>query len=181
MSMPDNAGAVVSIPAEAASAPASPETVPFPKAQYREPVERAIYATVMEHNDCYMALKGSYAVLITRELIVSPERKRVIARPRQIAMYIARQYSGRSLPDIGRRIGDRDHTTVLHACRRIESLMQESPALAYLVDRVARRYQWETQNGKRQTLEPPPDAVATQGTPDPGSGAPLPIAAHAAE
>jgi chromosomal replication initiator protein len=54
--------------------------------------------------------------------ILSPKRTRTIARPRQVAMYLAKQLTSRSLPEIGRRFGGRDHTTVLHAVRKIEEL-----------------------------------------------------------
>ena len=57
----------------------------------------------------------------------SPRRARRVARPRQVAMYLSRELTSRSLPDIGRRFGGRDHTTVLHACRRIESLCRADP------------------------------------------------------
>ena len=52
----------------------------------------------------------------------SPRRSREVARPRQIAMYLAKQLTQRSLPEIGRRFGGRDHTTVIHAVRKIEEL-----------------------------------------------------------
>jgi chromosomal replication initiator protein len=52
----------------------------------------------------------------------SPRRAREVARPRQIAMYLAKQLTQRSLPEIGRRFGGRDHTTVIHAVRKIEEL-----------------------------------------------------------
>ncbi|HWA90707.1 MAG TPA: chromosomal replication initiator protein DnaA [Rhizomicrobium sp.] len=55
----------------------------------------------------------------------SPQRARRVARPRQVAMYLSRQLTTRSLPEIGRRFGGRDHTTVLHACRRVEALCLE--------------------------------------------------------
>lgn len=54
--------------------------------------------------------------------LVSPRRAREVARPRQVAMYLAKQLTPRSYPEIGRRFGGRDHTTVLHAVRRIEEL-----------------------------------------------------------
>ena len=57
-----------------------------------------------------------------REDFHSPQRARRVARPRQVAMYLSRKLTTRSLPEIGRRFGGRDHTTVLHACRRIEAL-----------------------------------------------------------
>jgi chromosomal replication initiator protein len=47
---------------------------------------------------------------------------RTIARPRQIAMYLSKQLTPRSLPEIGRRFGGRDHTTIMHGVRRIEEL-----------------------------------------------------------
>jgi len=64
----------------------------------------------------------------------SPQRARRVARPRQVAMYLARQLTTRSLPEIGRRFGGRDHTTVLHACRRIEALCAEDPVFRQEVD-----------------------------------------------
>ena len=54
--------------------------------------------------------------------MVSARRARVVARPRQIAMYLAKQLTPRSLPEIGRRFGGRDHTTVIHAVKQIERL-----------------------------------------------------------
>ena len=54
--------------------------------------------------------------------LIGPKRVRTIARPRQVAMYLAKQLTSRSLPEIGRRFGGRDHTTVMHGVRRIEEL-----------------------------------------------------------
>ncbi len=54
--------------------------------------------------------------------MVSARRARAVARPRQIAMYLSKQLTPRSLPEIGRRFGGRDHTTVIHAVRQIEKL-----------------------------------------------------------
>jgi chromosomal replication initiator protein len=54
--------------------------------------------------------------------LLSPRRAREVARPRQVAMYLAKQLTPRSLPEIGRRFGGRDHTTVMHAVKRIETL-----------------------------------------------------------
>jgi chromosomal replication initiator protein len=69
---------------------------------------------------------AEYYKLDLRELH-SARRARRVARPRQVAMYLARELTSRSLPDIGRRFGGRDHTTVLHACRRIEALCKTDP------------------------------------------------------
>ncbi|MBG05187.1 MAG: chromosomal replication initiator protein DnaA [Rhodospirillaceae bacterium] len=52
----------------------------------------------------------------------SSRRARAVARPRQIAMYLAKQLTARSLPEIGRKFGGRDHTTVMHAVRKVEEL-----------------------------------------------------------
>ena len=55
--------------------------------------------------------------------LIGPKRPRNIARPRQVAMYLAKHLTLRSLPDIGRRFGGRDHTTIMHGIRKIEELM----------------------------------------------------------
>jgi chromosomal replication initiator protein len=55
----------------------------------------------------------------------SPRRARNVARPRQVAMYLAKQLTPRSLPEIGRKFGGRDHTTVLHAVKKVEELMNK--------------------------------------------------------
>jgi chromosomal replication initiator protein len=60
----------------------------------------------------------------------STRRARTVARPRQIAMYLAKELTTCSLPEIGRKFGGRDHTTVLHAVRRIEELIATDPHLA---------------------------------------------------
>jgi chromosomal replication initiator protein len=54
--------------------------------------------------------------------LLSARRARAVARPRQIAMYLAKRMTTRSLPEIGRKFGGRDHSTVIHAVRRIEEL-----------------------------------------------------------
>ena len=60
--------------------------------------------------------------------ILSKRRNRNIARPRQMAMFLAKQLTSHSLPEIGEAFGGRDHTTVLHACRRIKALMEDGVA-----------------------------------------------------
>ncbi len=54
--------------------------------------------------------------------ILSPRRARSVARPRQVAMFLSKMLTSKSLPEIGRRFGGRDHTTVIHAIRKIEEL-----------------------------------------------------------
>ena len=60
----------------------------------------------------------------------SARRARAVARPRQIAMYLAKQLTSRSLPEIGRKFGGRDHTTVMHAVRKVEELREADAAFA---------------------------------------------------
>ena len=62
--------------------------------------------------------------------LIGPKRLRTIARPRQVAMYLAKQLTPRSLPEIGRRFGGRDHTTIMHGVRKIEELMTTDSQLA---------------------------------------------------
>ena len=52
----------------------------------------------------------------------SARRSRTVVRPRQIAMYLSKSLTSRSLPEIGRRFGNRDHTTVIHAVKKVEEL-----------------------------------------------------------
>jgi chromosomal replication initiator protein len=73
--------------------------------------------------------------------LVSERRTRAVARPRQAAMWLAKQLTTRSLPDIGRRFGGRDHTTVLHAVRKIEALVGNDNALAEEVESLKRQLQ----------------------------------------
>ena len=62
--------------------------------------------------------------------MIGPKRLRNIARPRQVAMYFAKQLTSRSLPEIGRRFGGRDHTTIMHGVRKIEELMTTDSQLS---------------------------------------------------
>ncbi|RNF34627.1 chromosomal replication initiator protein DnaA [Paracoccus methylarcula] len=62
--------------------------------------------------------------------MMGPKRARNVARPRQIAMYLSKQLTNRSLPEIGRRFGGRDHTTIMHGVRKIEELAGEDSGLA---------------------------------------------------
>ncbi len=68
----------------------------------------------------------------------SARRARAVARPRQVAMYLAKQLTSRSLPEIGRKFGNRDHTTVMHAVGRITELMQRDVSFAEDVELLRR-------------------------------------------
>ncbi len=68
----------------------------------------------------------------------SPRRARAVARPRQIAMYLSKQLTQCSLPEIGRKFGGRDHTTVMHAVRKVEELRASDPTFAEDVELLRR-------------------------------------------
>ena len=71
--------------------------------------------------------------------LVSACRTRAVARPRQAAMWLVKQFTTRSLPDIGRRFGGRDHTTVMHAVRRIDELRISDAQLARDLEILTRK------------------------------------------
>ncbi len=68
----------------------------------------------------------------------SARRARAVARPRQVAMYLAKQLTSRSLPEIGRKFGNRDHTTVMHAVSRVTELMERDGTFAEDVELLRR-------------------------------------------
>jgi chromosomal replication initiator protein len=70
--------------------------------------------------------------------MTSSRRARIVARPRQVAMYLAKQLTQRSLPEIGRKFGGRDHTTVMHAVKKIEELTRSDRGLAEDVELLHR-------------------------------------------
>ena len=71
--------------------------------------------------------------------MTSARRSRCVARPRQIAMYLSRELTPKSLPDIGRRFGGRDHTTVIHALRRVEELIKSDGEFALEIEMLRSR------------------------------------------
>ncbi len=75
---------------------------------------------------------------VSRADILSSRRTANVVRPRQIAMYLAKTLTLRSLPEIGRRFGGRDHTTVLHAVRKIEELVSKDHNLAEVIELLKR-------------------------------------------
>jgi len=75
---------------------------------------------------------------VNRGDLLSGRRNRSIVRPRQIGMYLAKLLTSRSLPEIGRRFGNRDHTTVLHAIRKIEQLMNDDNQLREEIELLKR-------------------------------------------
>ncbi len=78
---------------------------------------------------------------VSRSDLLSSRRTANVVRPRQVAMYLAKTLTLRSLPEIGRRFGGRDHTTVLHAVRKIEALVAKDVALSEEVESLKRQLQ----------------------------------------
>jgi chromosomal replication initiator protein len=68
----------------------------------------------------------------------SERRARAVARPRQVAMFLSKQLTQRSLPEIGRKFGGRDHTTVMHAVKKVEELMANDQAFAEDIELLRR-------------------------------------------
>jgi len=71
--------------------------------------------------------------------MLSPRRSRSLARPRQIAMYLAKKYTTNSLPDIGRKFSNRDHTTVIHAVKKIEELVKNDNEIKHSITEIIKR------------------------------------------
>jgi chromosomal replication initiator protein len=78
---------------------------------------------------------------VSRGDLLSSRRTANVVRPRQVAMYLAKTLTLRSLPEIGRRFGGRDHTTVLHAVRKIENLVGNDSTLAEEIESLKRQLQ----------------------------------------
>ena len=71
--------------------------------------------------------------------MLSPRRSRSLARPRQIAMYLAKKYTTNSLPEIGRKFSNRDHTTVIHAVKKIEGLIKNDNEINHSVAEIKKK------------------------------------------
>jgi chromosomal replication initiator protein len=71
----------------------------------------------------------------------SSRRLRIVARPRQIAMYLSKELTTKSLPEIGRKFGGRDHTTVMHAVKKVQELLEADSSLSEDVDLLKRMLQ----------------------------------------
>jgi chromosomal replication initiator protein len=96
------------------------------KAHERKVTIEEIQKKVAEH----------YSIRLTD--MSSARRARAVARPRQVAMYLAKQLTSRSLPEIGRKFGNRDHTTVMHAVSRVTELMERDGTFAEDVELLRR-------------------------------------------
>ena len=83
-------------------------------------------------------LVASHFNLNIQEML-SQRRSRSLARPRQIAMYLAKQHTTNSLPDIGRKFSNRDHTTVIHAVKKIDELLKKDNEIRQSVSEIKKK------------------------------------------
>tara|TARA_B100001123_G_scaffold198634_1_gene225935 strand:- start:96 stop:1484 length:1389 start_codon:yes stop_codon:yes gene_type:complete len=84
-------------------------------------------------------LVAAYFNLDVQEML-SPRRLRALARPRQIAMYLAKQHTTNSLPDIGRKFSNRDHTTVMHAVKKIDELIGKDNGIRQSIIEIKKKF-----------------------------------------
>ena len=84
-------------------------------------------------------LVASHFNLNIKEML-SARRSRSLARPRQIAMYLAKQHTTNSLPDIGRKFSNRDHTTVIHAVKKIDELIKKDNEIKQSVIEIRKKF-----------------------------------------
>lgn len=113
----------------------APEPIATPPAPI--PEEPVVAATRLMVADIQRAVCAEFNV--TMDDIMSARRGAQIARPRQVAMYLSKLFTPLSLPQIGAKFGSRDHSTVIHACRRIEEICDKDAAFRAKVDATARR------------------------------------------
>ncbi|ODT76793.1 MAG: chromosomal replication initiation protein DnaA [Pelagibacterium sp. SCN 64-44] len=97
---------------------------------------RARDAKRVRIEDILKAVSRHYKV--PRNELLSARRSRDVVRPRQIAMYLAKALTARSLPEIGRRFGGRDHTTVLHSVRKVEQMIKDDLELGQEIELLKR-------------------------------------------
>jgi chromosomal replication initiation ATPase DnaA len=111
------------IDAKRAAMPLRPETIAMIEAGLKKkPPIREIQHIVAEHYN------------VSHADILSPRHFESVVRPRHIAMYLSRALTGRSMLEIGRMFGGRDHTTVLHAVRKIEAMIAANPCFAARIE-----------------------------------------------
>jgi chromosomal replication initiator protein len=112
-----------------------PITVPLAERTLSDLV-RAREARRVRIEDILRIVSRHYKV--PRNELLSSRRSRDVVRPRQIAMYLAKALTSRSLPEIGRRFGGRDHTTVLHSVRKVEQMMKDDADLSQEIELLKR-------------------------------------------
>ena len=118
-------------PAEVVTLEAPALALPAMKAPWFSVVDvRAVVP--MRVSEIQDVVCNAYGIDLTQ--MCAARRTGKLVRARQVAMYLAKVMTGRSLPEIGRRFGGRDHTTVLHAVRKVEAKVQFNPEAPELFD-----------------------------------------------
>jgi chromosomal replication initiator protein len=102
-----------------------PITLDFAKEALRDLL--ALQAKLVTIDNIQKTVAEYYKIRVAD--LLSKRRNRSIARPRQIAMALAKELTNHSLPEIGDAFGGRDHTTVMHACKRIAELKESEPMI----------------------------------------------------
>ena len=83
---------------------------------------------------------------ISKNEMLSPRRSRYLVRPRQTAIYLAKMLTSKSLPEIGRSFGNRDHTTVIHSVKTIEKLRKDDNELNLSIDSLKNKILYKQEN-----------------------------------
>jgi len=83
---------------------------------------------------------------ISLQDMLSPRRSRSLARPRQIAMYLTKNLTSKSLPDIGREFSNRDHTTVIHSVKTINKLKQQDEEIGKAIEKIKNKILYKNHN-----------------------------------
>lgn len=85
--------------------------------------------------------------LVEKTDLISARRTKNLVVPRQVAMYLCKILTRKSLPEIGRRFGDRDHTTVLHAVRKMEYLVSRNDEVSKIISDIRSKLQGNVSDG----------------------------------
>jgi chromosomal replication initiation ATPase DnaA len=109
---------------------------PIPNSAIAEACEIASPRPVMGPIDAIQRAVLIEYPYITMVDLKAHRRTANVVLPRQIAMYLAKTLTGKSLPEIGRRTGGRDHTTVMHAVRKIEGMIKVDANFAAMIERI---------------------------------------------
>ena len=106
---------------------------------------KIVLKDVIETNESLLSIENIQTIVaayykISLSEMLSPRRSRDLVRPRQIAMFLSKKYTTKSLPEIGRKFSNRDHTTVIHAVKTVEKLINQKPNIYQDIDIIKRKF-----------------------------------------
>ena len=106
---------------------------------------KIVLKDVIETNESMLSIENIQTIVasyykISLSEMLSPRRSRDLVRPRQIAMFLSKKYTTKSLPEIGRKFSNRDHTTVIHAVKTVEKLIHQKPNICQDIDVIKRKF-----------------------------------------